>query len=295
MRIAISFDYDSPAGYRESFTKRDYNPDADFVGTERLLRVLAEHDVKASFAVVGRVALPGQPPDHCPQQIREIAAAGHEIASHSMLHRFIPSMRTDELIEDLRGSKEALESCLGQPIRGFVPPFNRPSHFPQKGAFSLSELFGHHGRGRSRQSLSDLLRALCTVGFGWARVSFQNSLEALSHAVGVTRRHVPAQPFIFNGIVAIPLHLTGFGQGASELVQRHIDDDILLTLYAHPNQALHPAAVDSESAEALSAFLASTEKLRLKGKLHFQTLKEAELTCKQATSPALGGVSTKAG
>jgi hypothetical protein len=48
MRVAISFNYDSPVGYRESFGKTHYNPAADQKGTEALLQVLAAHDVKTN-------------------------------------------------------------------------------------------------------------------------------------------------------------------------------------------------------------------------------------------------------
>src|SRR5215471_14822372 len=119
MRVAISFDYDSPIGYKESFGKTHYDPASDLKGTEALLKVLASHGVKTTFAVVGKVALPGVPPDHCQEQIREILASGHEIASHSMYHRFLPPMRHQEFLDDAKASKSALEACIGQPIRGF--------------------------------------------------------------------------------------------------------------------------------------------------------------------------------
>jgi peptidoglycan/xylan/chitin deacetylase (PgdA/CDA1 family) len=93
MRLAISFDYDSPEGYRNSFGMQGWRADADQVGTDLLLRVLEAHDARATFAVVGRVALDGPAPEHCPEQLREIHAAGHEVASHSMFHRFLPPMR----------------------------------------------------------------------------------------------------------------------------------------------------------------------------------------------------------
>src|SRR5882724_8316630 len=93
MRVAISFDYDSPAGYRESFSHASLHSTADFEGTKALLHVLNQHQVKTTFAVVGNAALEGPIPEHCPDQVREIRDAGHEIASHSMFHRFIPAMR----------------------------------------------------------------------------------------------------------------------------------------------------------------------------------------------------------
>src|SRR3954452_4765271 len=88
MRVAISFDYDSPVGYRESFGKTHYDTASDLKGTDALLKVLAAHDVKTTFAVVVKVAVPGDQPDHCPDQIRAIVARGHDIASHSMHRAF---------------------------------------------------------------------------------------------------------------------------------------------------------------------------------------------------------------
>ncbi|MGH9694958.1 MAG: polysaccharide deacetylase family protein [Bryobacteraceae bacterium] len=276
MRVAISFDYDSPVGYRESFGKTHYDPASDLKGTEALLKVLAAHAVKTTFAVVGRVALPGNPPDHCPGQIREILAQGHEVASHSMHHRFLPSMSDRELVEDARASKQALEACIGGPIRGFIPPFNRPSHFPQKGAFSFSEQLGLQGRGRGRQSVASLFSTLGDLGFGWCRISYQNSFENLGVKLGFRSRSAPVQPFLFRGLVAVPLHATGFGETSSALVRRLLDTDTLLTLYAHPNQALDYTIPNDESAGLLDRFLASFEKERRAGKLHFETMAEVE-------------------
>jgi peptidoglycan/xylan/chitin deacetylase (PgdA/CDA1 family) len=280
MRVAISFDYDSPAGYRESFGKKDYPPAADLDGTEALLKVLAAHDVKATFAVVGKVALPGEPPDHCPDQIRRMHAAGHEIASHSMYHRFLPPMRSSELFEDTKASKQALEACIGERIRGYIPPFNRPSHFPQKGAFSFSERLGLQGRGRGRQSVGTLLRTLGSLGFGWCRVSFRNTLRSIADMLRMSNGDFLAQPFLFRGLVAVPLHATGFGDVSVSLVRRYIETNTLVVLYAHPNQALGPRLPNDESAELLARFFSIFERERQQGKLSFETMGQVERNCR---------------
>ena len=283
MRIAISFDYDSPVGYRESFGKTHYDPAADQKGTEALLKVLAAHDVKTTFAVVGRVALPGNPPDHCPEQIREILAAGHEVASHSMHHRFLAPMRNEEFWEDARASKQALEACIGRPIRGFIPPFNRPSHFPQKGAFSFTERLGLQGRGRGRQSVASMLATLGSLGFGWCRISYQNSFENLAVKLGLMSHPAPVQPFLFRGLVAVPLHATGFGETSIALVRRFLGTDAVIALYAHPNQALDTTVPNDESAELLNRFLRVFEKERREGQLHFETMAQIELAVRAVT------------
>ncbi len=273
LRIAISFDYDSPAGYRESFHQRDFPPDADYRGVALLLPVLAEHGVKATFGIVGHAALPGDPPEHCQEQIRAIHAAGHEVASHSMTHRFIPPMRDAELLAELTSGKRALEACLGVGVRGFIPPFNRPMHFPARGAFSLAELLGRHGRGRGRQSVGSLLRALRVVGFGWSRVSFESKLYQAGRWLGLSGKRRPLQPFAYAGMVAIPLQADGFGEGSRVLVRRWLKQDSVLTLYAHPNQASAP---NGQNARELDRLLTEFHRERADGLIEFNTMGEIE-------------------
>ncbi len=271
LRIAISFDYDSPAGYRQSFHMRDFPGNADYEGTQLLLNVLRRHGVKASFGIVGQAALPGEPPDQCQDQIREIHRAGHEIASHSMTHRFIPPMRDEELFEEVSSSKGALEACIGAPIQGFIPPFNRPSHFPAAGAFSISEVLGLDGRGRGRQSIGTMLKTLKKAGFGWSRVSFQSKWTQLSRRFGTAKDHPPVQPFVHNGIVAIPLHETGFGFAARNLIRKWIGANHVLTLYGHPNQALSANRQNVKELDGLLSEFSSDRKGRA---LEFKTMGE---------------------
>jgi peptidoglycan/xylan/chitin deacetylase (PgdA/CDA1 family) len=267
MRLAISFDYDSPEGYRNSFGMQGWRADADQVGTDLLLKVLEAHDARATFAVVGRVALDGTAPEHCPEQIRAIHAAGHEVASHSMFHRFLPPMRRNELFEDVSQSRRALEACIGAPVRGFIPPFNRPMHFPQRRAISVSELLGLHGRGRGRQSLGSMLRILGQAGFGWSRVSFE---DKLARYFG---KREPAQPFLFRGVVAIPLHSTGFGEASTALVRRYLSSDLTIAIYGHPNQAMED---NDQSAAKLNRFLNDFAQERREGRLRIFTMGDLE-------------------
>jgi peptidoglycan/xylan/chitin deacetylase (PgdA/CDA1 family) len=278
MKLTISFDYDSPEGYRNSFGMRGWRADADQEGTDLLLRVLGEHDARASFGVVGRVALEGAPPEHCPGQLRAIHAAGHEVASHSMYHRFLPPMRRQELYEDVLASRQALELCIGAPVRGFIPPFNRPMHFPQRRAISVSEMLGLHGRGRGRQSLGSMLRVLGEAGFGWSRVSFE---DKVARWLG---RRSPAQPFLFRGVTAIPLHATGFGDTAAALVERYLDTDLTIAIYGHPNQAQED---NDQSAAKLDRFLARFAPERRAGRLEIRTMAEVEAAVRGTATEAI--------
>jgi peptidoglycan/xylan/chitin deacetylase (PgdA/CDA1 family) len=273
MRLAISFDYDSPEGYRNSFGMQGWRSDADQQGADVLLRVLKQHAAPATFGVVGRVALEGQPPEHCPEQVRRIHEDGHEVASHSMFHRFLPPMRRNELLEDASTSRKVLEYRIDAPVRGFIPPFNRPMHFPQRRAFSVSEVFGLHGRGRGRQSLGSMLRVLAQAGYGWSRVSYEDKLDALLRRAGLRKSATPPQPFVFDNIVAIPLHATGFGEASTALVRQYLRTGLTIAIYGHPNQALEP---NDQSAEKLDRFLGAFEKERAEGLLELHTMAQIE-------------------
>jgi peptidoglycan/xylan/chitin deacetylase (PgdA/CDA1 family) len=273
MRLAISFDYDSPEGYRRSFGLQNCRPNADQQGTDALLDVLGRHGVRATFGIVGRVALDGEPPEYCPQQVCAIYRASHEIASHSMWHKYLPPLRRRELFEDILYSRKVLESRIGGAVSGFIPPFNRPMHFLERRAFSFTEVFGLHGRGRARQSLGSLLHLLRLAGYGWSRVSFEDKAVALARRLGVRRDPAPMQPFVFGGVVAIPLHSTGFGEASRALVRRFLNTDLTLAIYGHPNQALED---NDQSASRLASFLGSFEAERAKGLLRFHTMKEIE-------------------
>ncbi len=267
MKLAISFDYDSPEGFRRSFGMQKMQPDADQRGTDLLLGVLGKHGVRATFGVVGRAALEGAAPEHCPAQVRAIHAAGHEVASHSMRHLFLPPLGRDELFEEAAASRKALEDCIGAAVRGFIPPFNRPMHFPQRRAFSFSEMLGLHGRGRGRQSVGSMLRTLGEAGYSWSRVSFEDKLARLW---GEAK---PKQPFVYGAVTAIPLHCTGFAEAARALVWQYLDTETVINLYGHPSQALEER---EQSAGALDDFLKIFGDARRRGRLEILTLGEVD-------------------
>jgi polysaccharide deacetylase family protein (PEP-CTERM system associated) len=84
--------------------------------TTRMLELLSEHGVRATFFVLGWVA------NRFPALVREIAAAGHEIASHGYHHQLLYMMTPQQLREDVRASKALLEETIGAPVIGFRAP-----------------------------------------------------------------------------------------------------------------------------------------------------------------------------
>jgi polysaccharide deacetylase family protein (PEP-CTERM system associated) len=84
--------------------------------TERLLTLLAEAGARGTFFVLGWVA------ERQPALVRAIAAAGHEIASHGYGHRLVYDLEPAAFREDVRRSKDLLESAAGTAVHGYRAP-----------------------------------------------------------------------------------------------------------------------------------------------------------------------------
>jgi polysaccharide deacetylase family protein (PEP-CTERM system associated) len=81
-----------------------------------LLEMLAEARCSATFFVLGEVA------ERLPRRIREIVAAGHEVASHGHLHLRACERSLEAFQADIERSKEILEDVTGEPVLGFRAP-----------------------------------------------------------------------------------------------------------------------------------------------------------------------------
>lgn len=81
-----------------------------------LLELLAAHGARATFFTLGEVA------EEVPGRIREIAAAGHEVASHGLLHLRAGQMEPRRFRADLERSKKQLEDLLGETVDGYRAP-----------------------------------------------------------------------------------------------------------------------------------------------------------------------------
>lgn len=84
--------------------------------THRILDLLDQFDVKATFFVLGHVAY------RAPELPQEIETRGHEIASHGYNHELLYDQSSDDLRYDLCRSKTILESKVTQPVKGYRAP-----------------------------------------------------------------------------------------------------------------------------------------------------------------------------
>lgn len=85
--------------------------------TEDLLAILREHDVRATFFVLGYVA------DQYPTLIERVAAEGHEIGVHGYFHRFVSRLTPELFAAELERSVQAVERITGEKPLGHRAPY----------------------------------------------------------------------------------------------------------------------------------------------------------------------------
>ncbi|MDA7977328.1 MAG: DUF3473 domain-containing protein [Pirellulales bacterium] len=84
--------------------------------TLRLIDLLAEHGVQATFFVLGWVAR------KFPGLVRRVAESGHEIASHGFWHRLVYNQTREEFRADICQSRDELQAITGQSVTAYRAP-----------------------------------------------------------------------------------------------------------------------------------------------------------------------------
>jgi peptidoglycan/xylan/chitin deacetylase (PgdA/CDA1 family) len=92
----------------------DDGPDPEL--TPRILEVLAEHGVRATFNVMGWSAL------RHPDLIRAVVAAGHELGNHTWTHQDLAFQSPRQTRRQLERGRDAVEQAAGVRPRFFRPP-----------------------------------------------------------------------------------------------------------------------------------------------------------------------------
>jgi peptidoglycan/xylan/chitin deacetylase (PgdA/CDA1 family) len=85
--------------------------------TERLLEILANHNVRATFFLIGRYV------QHQPQIARAIVQAGHVVGNHTFTHPLLIFKSESEIRQELTQCRNALQDAIGRPSNLFRPPF----------------------------------------------------------------------------------------------------------------------------------------------------------------------------
>jgi peptidoglycan/xylan/chitin deacetylase (PgdA/CDA1 family) len=105
----------APARPGELALTFDDGPNATW--TPRLLDILARHEARATFFLLGSRATAH------PQLVRRIAADGHIIGNHSWSHPNLARTHASRVREELRQTSETLQQIVGAPVKFFRPPF----------------------------------------------------------------------------------------------------------------------------------------------------------------------------
>lgn len=84
--------------------------------THRVLDLLAEHGVQATFFVLGCLA------QGYPSLVRRIVSDGHELASHGFDHVRVTQLSRDAFRDDVARTKAILEDIGGIAVRGYRAP-----------------------------------------------------------------------------------------------------------------------------------------------------------------------------
>lgn len=139
---------------RQVWLTIDDGPDP--VDTPRILQLLAGHDARATFFVIGENA------DRHPDLVKAIAAAGHEVAHHTHTHPLVMfwCATPAQVGRELDAALEALGRAGSKPVR-FRPP-----------------------AGIKNPWLARLLRARGLTCVGWSA----RGLERWSHDPGAVAR-----------------------------------------------------------------------------------------------------------
>lgn len=84
--------------------------------TRRILELFARYQIRATFFFLGWVA------KRFPELVREVHAAGHELACHSFWHRPVYSLTAEEFRQDTRAAVNALQQAADARILGYRAP-----------------------------------------------------------------------------------------------------------------------------------------------------------------------------
>ena len=114
LAVALTFDFQGGEDVRpdrngrmnhEEWTQAEYGPNT---GIWRILRILAQNEVKASFMVCGGIA------ERYPEAVKAIVREGHEIAGHGYHHEVARDLSKEEEREVIRRTTEMILSRTGK-------------------------------------------------------------------------------------------------------------------------------------------------------------------------------------
>lgn len=85
--------------------------------TQTILKILQKYNVRASFFVTGGWV------EHYPEDVKAIAAAGHDLGNHSQNHKNMSQLSTEEIRQEILTVDEKVKELTGSSMKLFRAPY----------------------------------------------------------------------------------------------------------------------------------------------------------------------------
>lgn len=272
--VLLIWDYDTPI--TRVTTTNPYNCNFDqWLQEEHHVKYILEAaktlNAKFTFAVVGFGAEVSVAPFDVRHIIKQIHTEGHEIASHSWKHEWLPHLSQFQLDKTIERSKWILEQCLDNNhiVNGFVLPHDRPMSWRSKLAFSIGDrslyLFF------SGADIDGVAKSLKKHNYKWLRYNTRPVTQKLKDWNGTDLKLKLNKKFISQGSFHfIPEHCMEFGERTIEALNWSVANDKTLVI------AAHPAALGFKQKylDEFNRFLDLSTQLQQEGKINFITVSD---------------------
>jgi peptidoglycan-N-acetylglucosamine deacetylase len=155
------------AGTNPNQVALTYDDGPNDTATDALLDILARHEVRATFFMIGSFVR------QRPEIVRRVHAAGHLIGNHTDTHPWLSFQSARVIREELRACNQSLEDITGGPVRYLRPPHGarRPAAF------------------RIAAELGLKLVQWNTMGHDWEPIGPDRILDHIDQGLARARRH----------------------------------------------------------------------------------------------------------
>ena len=172
----------------------DDGPDAKY--TPQVLDILKEHNVPATFFVVGLQV------DKFPDMLNRIVDEGHIIGNHSQGHKDLTKLTKAQVQAELQSVSDKIQQAVGY----VTPIFRAPFGARNKEVLAAAEEIGHthvawsvdtrDWAGTDSNAILDILKEQITPNgivlmhsFGGKGGNLDNTIEALPHIIAYLKEH----------------------------------------------------------------------------------------------------------
>jgi prepilin-type processing-associated H-X9-DG protein len=144
-----------------------YDDGPNDVATDALLDLLALHNARATFFMIGSFVR------QRPEIVRRVHAAGHLIGNHTQTHPWLSFQSSRVIRDELRSCNHALEDTIGAPIHYLRPPHGarRPMVF------------------RAAQELGLQIVQWNAMGYDWQPIPPERIVANVTRGIERARRH----------------------------------------------------------------------------------------------------------